>query len=258
VVLTPGFKTVDGNVRPELGYGQYPNVVTSLEFERILSASGPFAGTVQRISDGKHPKKVAFIQCVGSRDTSCGNDYCSSVCCMYATKEAVIAREHDNNIEPTIFYMDIRAYGKGFDRFIDKAKDQHKTKFINGRIASVESDPVKNDLRVQYITQDGSIRSELFDLLVLSVGGDITRSEDPNKRGYSHGSVTLSATVEQAQLLTQAQTRGRLSLTLRNAEDIQLVQGVPETTSKDLLPAKDRVDWRSAKASAPKEIEHVR
>lgn len=104
----------------------------------------------------------------------------------------------------------------------------------------------------------GTTVTLLQNLLVLSVGGDITRSDDPNKRGYSHGSVTLSATVEQAQLLTQAQTRGRLTLTLRNSEDIAVVQGVPETSSKDLLPAKDRADWRTAKVSASKEIEHVR
>ena len=115
---------------PELGYGQYANVVTSLEFERILSASGPFAGTVQRISDGKHPKKIAFIQCVGSRDTSCGNDYCSSVCCMYATKEAVIAREHDNSIEPTIFYMDIRAFGKNFETYYERAKTESGVRYV--------------------------------------------------------------------------------------------------------------------------------
>ena len=104
----------------------------------------------------------------------------------------------------------------------------------------------------------GTTITLLQNLLVLSVGGDITRSDDPNKRGYSHGSVTLSATVEQAQVLTQAQTRGRLTLTLRNSEDITVAQGVPETTSRDLLPAKDRIDWRTTKASAPKEIEHVR
>jgi heterodisulfide reductase subunit A-like polyferredoxin len=114
VVLTPGLEPLPGGIRPEYGYERYPNVVTSLEFERMLSASGPFSGVVQRPSDKAHPKKIAWIQCVGSRDESCEQGYCSSVCCMYATKEAVIAREHDSNIEPTIFYMDIRAFGKGF------------------------------------------------------------------------------------------------------------------------------------------------
>lgn len=104
----------------------------------------------------------------------------------------------------------------------------------------------------------GTTVTLLQNLLVLSVGGEMVRSDDPNKRGFGHGSVSLSATVEQAQLLTQAQSRGRLTLTLRNSEDIAVVQGVPETTSKDLLSAKDRTDWRGTKAPSPKEIDHVR
>jgi heterodisulfide reductase subunit A-like polyferredoxin len=170
VLLTPGFKTVDGNVRPELGYGQYPNVVTSLEFERILSASGPFAGTVQRISDGKHPKKIAFIQCVGSRDTSCGNDYCSSVCCMYATKEAVIAREHDNNIEPTIFYMDIRAFGKNFETYYERAKTESGVRYVKCAVSRVREDFHTKNLTITYIDESGKIVEEEFEMVVLSVG----------------------------------------------------------------------------------------
>ena len=170
VLLTPGFKTVDGNVRPELGYGQYPNVVTSLEFERILSASGPYGGTVQRISDGKHPKKIAFIQCVGSRDTSCGNDYCSSVCCMYATKEAVIAREHDNSIEPTIFYMDIRAFGKNFETYYERAKSESGVRYVKCAVSKVREDFSTKNLVITYIDEAGKIVEEEFDMVVLSVG----------------------------------------------------------------------------------------
>ena len=170
VLLTPGFKTVDGNVRPELGYGQYANVVTSLEFERILSASGPFAGTVQRISDGKHPKKIAFIQCVGSRDTSCGNDYCSSVCCMYATKEAIIAREHDNNIQPTIFYMDIRAFGKNFETYYERAKTESGVRYVKCAVSRVREDFNTKNLLITYIDEAGKIVEEEFDMVVLSVG----------------------------------------------------------------------------------------
>jgi heterodisulfide reductase subunit A-like polyferredoxin len=170
VVLTPGFKTVDGNIRPELGYGQYPNVVTSLEFERILSASGPFAGTVQRISDGKHPKKIAFIQCVGSRDTSCGNDYCSSVCCMYATKEAIIAREHDNNIQPTIFYMDIRAYGKNFESYYERAKTESGVRYVKCAVSRVREEFNTKNLQITYIDEAGKIVEEEFEMVVLSVG----------------------------------------------------------------------------------------
>jgi len=170
VVLTPGFKTVDGNIRPELGYGQYANVVTSLEFERILSASGPFAGVVQRRSDGKHPKKIAFIQCVGSRDTSCGNDYCSSVCCMYATKEAIIAREHDSNIEPTIFYMDVRAYGKNFETYYERAKTESGVRYVKCAVSRVREDFNTKNLLITYIDEAGKIVEEEFEMVVLSVG----------------------------------------------------------------------------------------
>jgi NADPH-dependent glutamate synthase beta subunit-like oxidoreductase/NAD-dependent dihydropyrimidine dehydrogenase PreA subunit len=110
VILSPGYDCFDPSQGPELGYGRYANVVTSLEFERMLSASGPTGGHVTRRSDQQEPKRVAFIQCVGSRERE--RDYCSSVCCMYAVKEAVILKEHHANVEPTIFYMDIRAHGK--------------------------------------------------------------------------------------------------------------------------------------------------
>ncbi len=173
VVLTPGLKPVEGNIRPEFGYGHYPNVVTSLEFERMLSASGPFAGEVKRPSDGRHPVKVAFIQCVGSRDTSCGHGYCSSVCCMYATKEAVIAKEHDSHIQPTIFYMDIRAFGKGFEQYINRAKDEHGVRYVRSMVSSVREKPGTGNLRVQHsVFQDGHpvVIEEEFGLVVLSLG----------------------------------------------------------------------------------------
>jgi heterodisulfide reductase subunit A-like polyferredoxin len=175
VVLAPGLKPVEGTIRPEFGYGHYANVVTSLEFERMLSASGPFAGEVKRPSDGRHPVKVAFIQCVGSRDTSCGNGYCSSVCCMYATKEAVIAKEHDAHIEPAIFYMDIRAFGKGFEQYIDRAKDEHGVRYVRSMVSSVREVPGTGNLRVQYALFDRAqsaprVVEEEFDLVVLSVG----------------------------------------------------------------------------------------
>ena len=120
VILSPGYDCFNPEGRPELGHGRYPNVVTSMEFERMLSASGPFGGHVTRRSDQREPKKVAFLQCVGSRDHD--HEYCSSVCCMYAIKEAVIAKEHHHEVEPTIFYMDIRAHGKDFDAYYERAK----------------------------------------------------------------------------------------------------------------------------------------
>jgi len=174
VLLTPGLEPIPGDIRPEFGYGYYPNVVTSLEFERMWSASGPFAGVVQRPSDGAHPRKIAWIQCVGSRDISCEQGYCSSVCCMYATKEAVIAREHDNNIEPTIFYMDIRAFGKGFDAYIERAEREQGVRYIRSMVSSVKQIPNSDNLRLSYVTFSADGRpqpqEEEFEMVVLSVG----------------------------------------------------------------------------------------
>ena len=182
VILAPGVQTMPGDVRPEYGYGRYPNVVTSAQFERMLSASGPFGGVVQRPSDGEHPVKVAWIQCVGSRDTTCAPDgtqrgaYCSSVCCMYATKEAIIAKEHDAHIQPTIFYMDIRSFGKGFEGYIDRAQHEHGIRYVRCMPSSVKEVPGSRDLRLSYVTYQGNgvrhpvLQEEEFDLVVLCVG----------------------------------------------------------------------------------------
>ena len=170
VILACGTTEFDARLKGEYGYGIFPNVLTSIEYERILSASGPTGGHIRRPSDKKEPKKIAILQCVGSRDIQAGNEHCSAICCMQAAKDAIITQEHLPDASMTIFYMDIRAYGKGFDRFIDQAKEQHNTVFINGRIASVESNPETDDLAVTYITQEGKISSAIFDLLVLSVG----------------------------------------------------------------------------------------
>ena len=121
VVLAPGFCLYDAAQKPELGFTTFPNVVSSLQFERILSASGPYMGRVMRPSDFRTPKRIAFIQCVGSRDSR--NTYCSSVCCMYALKEAIIAKEHEQDLLCDVFYMDIRAHGKGFDAYYERAKE---------------------------------------------------------------------------------------------------------------------------------------
>ncbi|MDD2695208.1 MAG: FAD-dependent oxidoreductase [Anaerolineales bacterium] len=174
VILAPGLQPVPGDIRPEFGYGRYPNVVTSLEFERMLSASGPFGGVVQRPSDQAHPRKIAWIQCVGSRDSSCDQGYCSSVCCMYATKEAVIAREHDQRIEPTIFYMDIRAFGKGFDAYIERAEREQGVRYVRSMVSAVKEIPGSRNLRLSYATFDPDgrpkVHEEEFEMVVLSVG----------------------------------------------------------------------------------------
>ena len=169
IILSPGIEAFDPTVVGKYGYGRYPNVVTSLEFERILSASGPFMGRVQRPSDGDIPKKIAFIQCVGSRDATCDNSYCSSVCCMYATKEAVIAKEHSGSVEPTIFYMDMRSYGKDFDKYIERAEGEHGVRFIRCRVSNTEEEPETRDLYITYC-EDDEVKREKFDMVVLSVG----------------------------------------------------------------------------------------
>ncbi|MFX0042623.1 MAG: FAD-dependent oxidoreductase [Candidatus Hodarchaeota archaeon] len=152
------------------GYGEYPNVITSIELERILNASGPFKGEVVRPSDNTHPKKIAFLQCIGSRDKKINHEYCSSVCCMYTTKEAVIAKEHLNTLEPTIFSMDIRAYGKDFDKYIERAKNDYGVRYIRSRISSIKEIHDSNDLKIRYETEEGQIIEEIFNMVVLSIG----------------------------------------------------------------------------------------
>lgn len=169
VIFSPGIEVFDAKLRGEFGYGSYQNVVTSIEFERLLSASGPTSGTVARPGDGKHPTKIAWIQCVGSRDHSCDRDYCSSVCCMYATKEAFIAREHDSSIEPTIFYIDMRSFGKNFDDYVERAKD-HNVRFVRAMVSRIFEDPVTGDLELRYVDESGERQREVFDMVVLSVG----------------------------------------------------------------------------------------
>ena len=176
VILAPGFDTVPGNLKSEFGYGVYPNVVTSLEFERLLSASGPTAGHVERPGDGKAPRRIAWIQCVGSRDAACNRDYCSSVCCMYATKEAVIAREHDPDIEATIFFIDLRAFGKGFDEYVTQAREKHGVRYLRAMVSKVYEDPETGNLELRYVNEGGEIVTEAFDLVVLSVGVEIGAS----------------------------------------------------------------------------------
>jgi heterodisulfide reductase subunit A-like polyferredoxin len=170
VVLAPGADLLDPYLKEEYGYGRYPNVVTSVEFERLLSASGPYGGHVQRPSDGAEPRRIAWLQCIGSRDIACGRPYCSSVCCMYAIKEAVIAREHLGQVEATIFYLDIRAFGKDFDRYVERARTEHGVRFVRTLISGLKEDPKTHDVVVRYARSDGRPREETFDLAVLSLG----------------------------------------------------------------------------------------
>ncbi len=169
VILTPGFDEFDAKRKKNYGYGEYGNVVTSIEFERILSASGPFKGEITRPTDGAHPKSIAFFQCVGSRDKAT-NSYCSSVCCTYAIKEAIIAKEHEPELDITIFYMDIRTMGKGFESFYLRAKNDYGIRFVKTRIPEIERSLETENLVMNYVTEDGSHVTEEVDMVVLSVG----------------------------------------------------------------------------------------
>jgi heterodisulfide reductase subunit A len=168
VILSPGYDLFDAKIKEGLGYGTYPNVVTALEFERILSASGPFSGKVLRPYDRTEPRKIAFIQCVGSRDSE--RDYCSSVCCMYATKEAIIAKEHiSGDLDCDIYIMDMRAFSKGFDEYYQRAKE-HGVNYIRCRPPSIKEIPETKNLLIDYLTEDDKKDSREYDLVVLSVG----------------------------------------------------------------------------------------
>ena len=171
VILAMGNEAFDPTPLDTFGYTRLANVVTSLEFERILSATGPFQGVLQRPLDLKLPRKVAWLQCVGSRDDNRCNGYCSSVCCMYAVKEAVIAKEHsDHDLDTAIFFMDMRTYGKDFEKYYERAREEEGVRFIRSRIHSLEEDPETQDIIVQYVDEAGKVKVENFDMVVLSVG----------------------------------------------------------------------------------------
>lgn len=172
VVLAPGYQIYRSELSAEYGYGRFPNVITSLQFERLLSASGPTFGHVQRPSDGQQPQRIAFLQCVGSRDQS--HDYCSAVCCMAATKEAVIAKEHHPDLDIQVFFMDMRAFSKGYWRYFERARDWYGIGYTRCRISSLQEEPATQDLILRYQDEDGQLRSERFGLAVLSVGMEIS------------------------------------------------------------------------------------
>jgi len=169
IILSPGFQEFDPRVKSMYGYGRYPNVVSSIEFERTLSASGPYGGKILRPSDGAIPWRIAFVQCVGSRDALVGNNYCSSACCMYAIKESVIAMEHTPGVHCTIFFMDMRAFGKEFDAYYDRAAKEYGVKFVRSRVSSVHEMPETQNLIVRHVEHE-TPKDEEFDLVVLSVG----------------------------------------------------------------------------------------
>lgn len=167
VIVATGYDVLEPTMRTEYGYGTYKNVLTAIQYERLMSASGPTRGHILRPSDGKEPKKIGWIQCVGSRSGRLGNPYCSRVCCMYATKEALVTKEHSPEMEPIIFYMDLRAYGKEFEEYYHKAGETGVT-YIRGRPAEVIEQP-NGDITLRYEdTYTGEVKEETVNLLVLS------------------------------------------------------------------------------------------
>ena len=190
IILATGADLFNPDVQDNFGGGAYPNVVTGLEYERIMSASGPTLGNLIRPSDRKEPKKIAWIQCVGSRSINTDRDevsYCSSVCCMYALKEAIVTKERfKNDIETVIFYMDMRTSGKDYELYRIRAEDEYGVKFIRSRPHSVVQDSATENLSISYIIDSNSeVQTEMFDMVVLSTGFRI--SDDTKKLGEKLG-----------------------------------------------------------------------
>ncbi len=194
IILAPGYEVFHAERAAEYGWGRFPNVVTALQFERLLSASGPTFGHVRRPSDGERPKKIAFLQCIGSRDAE--HDYCSAVCCMYATKEAIMAIEHERDTQVTIFMMDMRAFSKGYYEYYRRAEERYGIRYVRSRVSFVRENPKTHNLVLRYVAEkvirdqglvireedspipnpQSLITEEEFDMVVLSVGMEVPES----------------------------------------------------------------------------------
>jgi heterodisulfide reductase subunit A len=171
IILSPGLEPFDPKVRDEYGYGKMQNVVTSLDYERLMCATGPYEGEILRASDKKHPHKVAWIQCVGSRRVTPGeNSYCSAVCCTYTQKQVILTKEHDAEAECTIFHNDIRSFGKDFERFYERAERLPGIRFIRSYTSIVKEDAESKNVTIRYSTPNDGVKEEEFDMVVLSVG----------------------------------------------------------------------------------------
>ncbi len=175
LILAMGFRAFNPSQHEAYSYVSFPNVLTSLEFERVLSASGPYRGHLLRPADFTEPKRIAWLQCIGSRDLHhCDNPYCSSVCCMYAIKQAVIAQEHSQEpLETAIFFTDMRTPGKDFEKYSWRAEHEHGVRFVRSRVHSLKPLPGTQDLVLRYLREDGAVVTETFDLVVLSVGLEV-------------------------------------------------------------------------------------
>ena len=171
IILSPGVDAFNPSVKKEYRYGEFQNVVTALDYERLLCATGPYEGEILRASDRKHPHKIAWIHCVGSRRVTEGdNSYCSGVCCTYTQKQVILTKDHDEEAKCTIFHNDIRSYGKDFERFYQRAENLPDVRFIRSYASIVREDPVTKNVTVRYTTPDDGVKEEEFDMVVLSIG----------------------------------------------------------------------------------------
>jgi heterodisulfide reductase subunit A2 len=171
IVLAAGLEPYDPKLREEYKYGEFANVVTSMDFERLLCSTGPYSGEILRTSDRKHPHKLAWIQCIGSRQViEGGNTYCSAVCCTYTQKQVILTKDHDAGAQCTIFHNDVRAYGKDFERYYQRTEALPDVRFIRSYVSIVKEDPVTKNVTIRYSTPDEGVKEEEFEMVVLSVG----------------------------------------------------------------------------------------
>ena len=171
IILSSGIKPYNPEVKDEYRYREFQNVITSMDYERLLSSTGPYEGEVLRTSDKKHPKKLAWIQCVGSRRVTPGdNSYCSGVCCTYTQKQVILTKDHDFEARCTIFHNDIRSFGKDFERYYQRAEQLPGVEFIRSYASIVREDPETKNVFLRYSTTDEGVKEEEFDMVVLSVG----------------------------------------------------------------------------------------
>jgi heterodisulfide reductase subunit A len=172
IILSPGVEPFDPKVGNGYGYGKMQNVVTSMDYERLMCATGPYEGEILRASDKKHPHKIAWIQCVGSRQVNppSGKSYCSAVCCTYTQKQVILTKEHDAEAECTIFHNDIRSYGKDFERFYQRTEKLPGIRFIRSYVSIGREIPETKNVTIKYSTPEDGVKEEEFDMVVLSVG----------------------------------------------------------------------------------------
>ncbi len=194
VVMSPGYEPFDAGVKGEYGFGHYHNVLSSIQFERMVSLSGSTGADIVRPSDGQKPRRIAFIQCVGSRDPSIDRGYCSSVCCMYTAKQVQVAKELDPDLDVTVFFMDIRAHGKDFDEYFDRVEAIPGVTYRRAMVSSVHEYKQTGDLQLNFVGEDGTVWEEDFDMVVLAVGleppqgfQDLGRALGVNLNRYGFG-----------------------------------------------------------------------